>query len=445
MSEDASADWLVRVEAMRERGRGLARARPRRSAAASTASWRRLRTRVWSRRSSPRSTPCAPSWSVSSRPWPTRARPRARCSNGSEADGARRGDGVARRRVGRGALARACGHARPRARRRPHAPPARRSSADVDGVVGTARRPPRDRSRHGGSGCCRAGRVDARGRGARRRRGARRGGAPPRGRGHRAAARGRRDRLARASRASHRLAPGRSRTACRARELALEHALTRMLAGVVVVDAGWRTAMEVALAEPDLVVVTREGDRLGGTTPWRIGGAADEAVTQAALEEALARAAEASTASGEAERAVEQARAALDVARVRQLPTTSPPSTVARCCTSGSRRSTTRLHAHDDDAQARAEAQRRALSARASAYEELAERLDAYVVARASCTTGSSERRRRQSATARASAQQLEGLRSERAQIERGIGGGARARATRGDRRRRGPSAPRGV
>ena len=57
---------------------------------------------------------------------------------------------------------------------------------------------------------------------------------------------------------------------------------------MVLVDAGWRTAMELALAQPDLVMLTRDGDRLGGDAPWRIGGAA-ATVTQAAFEEAVAQ------------------------------------------------------------------------------------------------------------------------------------------------------------
>ena len=208
--------------------------------------------------------------------------------------------------------------------------------------------------------------------------------------------------------------------AVHARELSLEHALTRMLSGVVVVDAGWRTAMELVLAEPDLIVVTRDGDRLGGTSPWRIGGAGDEAFTQAALEEALARAGEASSASTEAERAVETARAALDVAR----------ASAAQHVAAEHRRTMllerlasveTRLEAHDDDAQARAAEQRRELSARAIAYEAIGGRLDSYAARAGELHDRLAERRRIQSASARASAQQLEGLRVERAQLERGL------------------------
>ena len=68
----------------------------------------------------------------------------------------------------------------------------------------------------------------------------------------------------------------------------LQHALGRMLAGMVLVDSGWRTAMELALDQPDLVLLTRGGDRLGGDGPWRIGDDA-ATVTQAAFEEAVAQ------------------------------------------------------------------------------------------------------------------------------------------------------------
>src|SRR5436305_300598 len=60
----------------------------------------------------------------------------------------------------------------------------------------------------------------------------------------------------------------------------LQHALGRMLAGMVLVDSGWRTAMELALDQPDLVLLTSRGDRFGGGEPWRIGGDA-ATVTQA--------------------------------------------------------------------------------------------------------------------------------------------------------------------
>ena len=60
----------------------------------------------------------------------------------------------------------------------------------------------------------------------------------------------------------------------------------RLLAGVVLADGDWRAALDLALANPDLIVVTRDGDRFGGPGPWRLGGEHVSGITQAALEEA---------------------------------------------------------------------------------------------------------------------------------------------------------------
>ena len=110
-----------------------------------------------------------------------------------------------------------------------------------------------------------------------------------------------------------------------ARVPGLEQALGHLLSGVVLVDAGWRTALEHALAHPDLVVLTPGGDRLGGRAPWRISAGNAAAVTQAAFEEAVARTASAEIARAEAARAVEEARAALEAARA-PTPSSAPRS-----------------------------------------------------------------------------------------------------------------------
>src|SRR5205085_4090524 len=65
----------------------------------------------------------------------------------------------------------------------------------------------------------------------------------------------------------------------------LEPVLGRLLGATVVVDASWEQALAVALANPDLVVVTPDGDRLDGRGAWHAGGAAIGA-TPAAAEEA---------------------------------------------------------------------------------------------------------------------------------------------------------------
>jgi chromosome segregation protein len=67
--------------------------------------------------------------------------------------------------------------------------------------------------------------------------------------------------------------------------------LDDLLRHAVVVDGGWHAALDLAMARPDLVVVTRHGDRFSGGL-WRT-GAAGAGVTAAALDEARSRAAEA--------------------------------------------------------------------------------------------------------------------------------------------------------
>ncbi|MEJ7845709.1 MAG: chromosome segregation protein SMC [Acidimicrobiales bacterium] len=105
--------------------------------------------------------------------------------------------------------------------------------------------------------------------------------------------------------------------------------LDALLAGVVVVDGDWATAVDTALAHPGAVVVTRAGDRFGPSA-WRVGqrgtgatGAAlDEARERADVAAGIATAAgarlgAARQASTEARRAEGESAAALDDARRR--------------------------------------------------------------------------------------------------------------------------------
>ncbi len=88
--------------------------------------------------------------------------------------------------------------------------------------------------------------------------------------------------------------------------------LDTLLATAVCCDGGWTAAIDLALGRPDLVVVTRDGDRFS-SAGWRV-RAGGNVVTAAAVEEAEARAARAEV---EARRAAEErraARAALEVA-----------------------------------------------------------------------------------------------------------------------------------
>jgi chromosome segregation protein len=89
--------------------------------------------------------------------------------------------------------------------------------------------------------------------------------------------------------------------------------LTGLLGAAVAVDGGWEAALDVALAHPGAVVVTRKGDRFS-VKGWRI-GAAGTGATGHALDEARERGA---TAIAAAERAIADhhtARVALDEAR----------------------------------------------------------------------------------------------------------------------------------
>ena len=96
--------------------------------------------------------------------------------------------------------------------------------------------------------------------------------------------------------------------------LGLDVVLKRLLGAAVVVDDRWERALSVALAHPELVVVTPDGDRLDGRGAWHAGGAAIGA-TPSAAEEAQRKAGEAGEARNRAEAALAEARRALEEAR----------------------------------------------------------------------------------------------------------------------------------
>ncbi|MDQ1466341.1 MAG: chromosome segregation protein, partial [Actinomycetota bacterium] len=100
---------------------------------------------------------------------------------------------------------------------------------------------------------------------------------------------------------------------------ALDRLLTRLLAPFVLVDGGWGVALDIGLATPTVVAVTREGDRFGGATPWRAGPPGSSAVTPAALDEALEHAQAADLASEAAAQLVEVERQHLAGARRAEL------------------------------------------------------------------------------------------------------------------------------
>jgi chromosome segregation protein len=80
------------------------------------------------------------------------------------------------------------------------------------------------------------------------------------------------------------------RSHVRGRLPGLDQLLDRLLAGIVVVPGGWTDAVDLAMARPDVVVVTRAGDRFA-PTGWRLQAAAG-GPSGAALEQARLRVAD---------------------------------------------------------------------------------------------------------------------------------------------------------
>jgi chromosome segregation protein len=89
--------------------------------------------------------------------------------------------------------------------------------------------------------------------------------------------------------------------------------LDRLLARTVVVEGGWADALDVAVARPEVIAVTRAGDRFAASG-WRA-GAGTAVATGAALEEARRRAREAEGEAVTSGAARADARQALALAR----------------------------------------------------------------------------------------------------------------------------------
>ena len=92
----------------------------------------------------------------------------------------------------------------------------------------------------------------------------------------------------------------------------VERLLDGLLGGAAAVEGGWRDAVDLAVRRPGLVVVSREGDRLG-PAGWRTGMAGPGA-TRAAVEDAERRRDEAASEAAAAVKALAEARSALDEA-----------------------------------------------------------------------------------------------------------------------------------
>ena len=124
----------------------------------------------------------------------------------------------------------------------------------------------------------------------------------------------------------------------------VERALDAVLAQVVVVDGDWADALDVSVAHPGVVAVTRAGDRFGATA-WRRGNSG-VAATRAALDEARVRAADAVVASAQAAVRLAEATVAADAAVARSTAATQrrdAAGRAARTCRSDLDRARNRL------------------------------------------------------------------------------------------------------
>jgi chromosome segregation protein len=200
----------------------------------------------------------------------------------------------------------------------------------------------------------------------------------------------------------------------------LDHLLARLLARAVLVP-DWRAALDLVLERRELVAVTREGDRLGGDGPWSIGGSRAAPVTQATVDEAVERATEAEVARAEAQRAVDSARATLAAARATEVRRAAIEERRAVLAARlGELQS--RIGAADPQQQQAAESRRRALLDRDAVLATGARRLADHRARVDALHDRLRERRRRETEAARASGETLDALRAERAELERELG-----------------------
>ncbi len=208
----------------------------------------------------------------------------------------------------------------------------------------------------------------------------------------------------------------RLRDVLHARHDSLQHVLDRLLARHVLVP-DWQAALTHVAEHPELVAVTLAGDRIGGDGLWTIGGDHGTAVTQRALEEAQERATNAEVSRAEAERTVEAARAALGAARNAEVRRAAAEE--RRAVLAGRLAEVeTRLADRDPAAQASAERHRLELLERDETLATIARRLAEHRAAVGALSDRLRDRRRRETEAARLSAEQLEVLRTERRGLE---------------------------
>ena len=197
----------------------------------------------------------------------------------------------------------------------------------------------------------------------------------------------------------------------------IDETLARLLSQTILV-ADWRIALDVVSENPDLVAVTPDGDRLGGVGVWNVGGAQATAVTRAMVQDASQLAVAAEVSRVEASRAVENARAILTASRsaeVQQVAAQERRSVLQDRLDDVE----ARLAARDPGQQAEAEHRRRVILERDTTLGTIIDRLSNHSQAVERLHERLRSRRQRETETARASTDQLEGLRKERTQLER--------------------------
>jgi chromosome segregation protein len=141
----------------------------------------------------------------------------------------------------------------------------------------------------------------------------------------------------------------------------LELLLARLLGNCVLAD-GWERALDIVASRPELVVVTPDGDRFGGATPWRTSTPGAPAITQASVDEAVA-------AAGAAERAAAAAGQSLDAARM-ELAAARRAELVATERERGRRQELDRLEADAARAQRHLEVEEATLRERTSSLQQ---------------------------------------------------------------------------
>jgi chromosome segregation protein len=181
--------------------------------------------------------------------------------------------------------------------------------------------------------------------------------------------------------------------------------LGRLLGETVLVKGTWEQALSVALANPEIPVVTPDGDRLDGRGAWHAGGTVVGA-TPAAAEEARRKAAEAGEARDRAEAALAEARTALEEAR-RWEAAGDKALDSHRARQAAVAAAAERLQAERAEAEAEAAAlEEHAAALAAQAEEELARRTE--LEARYPQFEAAEDEERRQEATRQAAADALE-------------------------------------